>query len=265
VAKAADTPTAGDPDYGNPRARFGTPAECCEALVPGTCGDSFDCSGEKTNTKAKAADTATADTPGTPAECCEAPVPGTCGDSFDCSGEAKHTQAKAADTATADTPGTSAECCEAEPKKYVVESSATLQGVTLAVAISDEFKTAFQGGIAEQYSVSSSDVTIGTIVEVRRRLSGGVTIPFTITTTSASSAAGFKDVTVNTANVQAKILADYAAGPGTEDLSGMTVESMAEVQDVEKETELDGGGSATPTAAAGAATATLLLVLFANI
>jgi len=115
VAKAADTPTAGDPRGWGSRPG-GTPAECCEALVPGTCGDSIDCSGEETNTKAKAADTATADTPGTPAECCEAPVPGTCGDSFDCSGEAKHTQAKAADTATADTPGTSAECCEALPR-----------------------------------------------------------------------------------------------------------------------------------------------------
>jgi len=250
---------------GHPEAQSGEDnTACTPAPAPETtCGAAFDCSAATCcKNQAKAADTVTASDPGTAAECCEALVPGICGDSFDCTGEAKNTHAKAASTTTADTPGTSAECCEAEPKKYVVESSATLQGVTLAVANSDEFKTAFQGGIAEQYSVSSSDVTIGTIVEVRRRLSGGVTIPFTITTTSASSAEGFKDVTVNTANVQAKIVADYS---GSEDLGGMTVESMAEVQDVEKETELDGGGSATPTAAAGAATATLLLVLFANI
>jgi len=130
-----------------------------------------------------------------------------------------------------------------EPNKYVVESSATLQGVTLTVANSVEFKTAFKGGIAEQFAVSSSDVTIGTIVEGRRRLSGGVTIPFTITTTSASSAAGFKDVTVNTANIQTKILADYS---GAENLSEMTVESVEDVQDVETNPILSTAASRAP-------------------
>jgi len=38
-----------------------------------TCGASFDCSGEVTNTQAKAASTGTADYKGTAAECCEAP------------------------------------------------------------------------------------------------------------------------------------------------------------------------------------------------
>ena len=118
-----------------------------------------------------------------------------------------------------------------ETKKYVVESSATLQGVTLTVANTDEFKTAFKAGIAEQYTVSSSAVTIGTIVEGRRRLSGGVTIPFTITTTDASTAEGFKTVTVSTANVQARI----QSYDGNENLAGMTVESMTEVQDVESQ------------------------------
>merc|ERR1740117_437131 len=126
---------------------------------------------------------------------------------------------------------------------HVVESSATLKGVTLAIANSAAFKTAFKAGIAEQYAVLSSDVTIGTIVEGRRRLSGGVTIPFTITTTSASSAAGFKDVTVNTANIQTKILADYS---GAENLSEMTVESVEDVQDVETNPILSTAASRAP-------------------
>jgi len=232
---------------------------------PGTCGENFDCTeipGFKNDVR-KAADTPTAgDTSssrgGTPAECCEALVPGTCGNNFDCSGEETNTISKAADTVTADTPGTANECCEAQT--YVGEASVTISGITLVIANSDAFKGAFKESIAEQYNgVSNSDVTIGTIVEGRRRLSGGVTIPYTITTTDASVAQAALAVTLDRSSLGIKIGEECQDDCG--EMGDMVVESTTEFQEV----KADGGGSTTPTAAAGAATATLLLVLFANI
>jgi len=232
---------------------------------PRTCGENFDCT-EKAGVRdvRKAADTVTAgDTEasrgGTPAECCEALVPGTCGNNFDCSGEETNTISKAADTPTADTPGTANECCE--PQTYVGEASVTISGITLDVANSDAFKGAFKESIAEQYNgVSSSDVTIGTIVEGRRRLSGGVTIPYTITTTDASVAQAALTVNLQMSSLGIKIT-ETCGTDGCGSISGLQVDSKTEFQEV----KADEDGSATPTAAAGAATATLLLVLFANI
>jgi len=235
---------------------------------PRTCGEDYDCSNGGVKNVRKAADTVTAgDTPnsrgGTDAECCEALVPGTCGNNFDCSGEEPEEDgetvvAKTADTVTADTPGTANECCEAQT--YVGEASVTISGVTLTTAQSDAFKSAFKDGIAAQYSgVISSDVTIGTIVEGRRRLSGGVTIPYTITTTIAATAQAALAVTLDKTSLGIKISDECETNCG--DISGLQVDSTTEFQEV----KADEDDSATPTAAAGAATATLLLVLFANI
>jgi len=142
---------------------------------------------------------------------------------------------------------------------YVGEASVTISGVTLTTAQSANFKVAFIKGIAAQYSgVISSDVTIGTIVEGRRRLSGGVTIPYTITTTIAATAQAALAVTLDKTSLGIKI-SDECTNCG--DISGLQVDSTTEFQEV----KADEDGSATPTAAAGAATATLLLVLFANI
>jgi len=136
----------------------------------------------------------------------------------------------------------------------------TISGVTLTTAQSANFKVAFIKGIAAQYSgVISSDVTIGTIVEGRRRLSGGVTIPYTITTTIAATAQAALAVTLDRSSLGIKIGEECGANCG--EISGLQVDSTTELQEV----KADEDDSATPTAAAGAATATLLLVLFANI
>jgi len=236
---------------------------------PRTCGEDYDCSNGGVKNVRKAADTVTAgDTPnsrgGTDAECCEAFVPGTCGNNFDCSGEEPEEDgetvvAKAADTVTADTPGTANECCEAQT--YVGEASVTISGITLTTAQSDAFQLAFRTGIADQYGrwVTKEDVTIGTIVEGRRRLSGGVTIPYTITTTDASVAQAALAVNLQMSSLGIKI--SDTCGTDCGEIGSLQVDSATEFQEV----KADGGGSATPTAAAGAATATLLLVLFANI
>jgi len=186
-------------------------------------------------------------------------VPGTCGNNFDCSGEETNTISKAADTVTADTPGTANECCE--PQTYVGEASVTISGITLTTANLYNFQLALRTGIAEQYGsgVAKEDVTIGTIVEGRRRLSGGLTIPYTITTTDASVAQAALAVTLDRSGLGIKISDECGANCG--EISGLQVDSTTEFQEV----KADEDDSATPTAAAGAATATLLLVLFANI
>jgi len=196
-------------------------------------------------------------------------VPGTCGNNFYCSGEETgcgvggycNPVAAAADTVTPDTPGTVAECCEAQT--YVGEASVTISGITLTTAQSEAFQLAFRTGIADQYGrwVTKEDVTIGTIVEGRRRLSGGVTIPYTITTTDASVAEAALSVNLDKSSLKIKITEKCTQTGGCGEMGGIEVDSATEFQEV----KADGGGSATPTAAAGAATATLLLVLFANI
>jgi len=111
----------------------------------------------------------------------------------------------------------------------VIESSTTIGGVTLAVAETDAFKTAFQGSIAKQYDIIGSDVTVGTILEARRRLSSGVVIPFTIKTTGATAAQALKDVAIDTTSLQESIVAEYT---GLENLGELTVEGMEALQDI---------------------------------
>jgi hypothetical protein len=103
---------------------------------------------------------------------------------------------------------------------FSLAAAAEVSGVTIEVANTNAFQTAFKSGLSNILSVSVSDIGItGVSATSRRRLIGataGVSVDYIVYASSAAALTAVADTTVASADVVTAIKADYA---GPADLS----------------------------------------------
>jgi hypothetical protein len=108
---------------------------------------------------------------------------------------------------------------------YTVSGSATLGGVTAAVAAQDEFKNAFKSALATVYAVSPSSITIGTITENKRRRLATIAIAYAISVSTEAMANGVAAKAVSSALLVTATKAVYAGDSAA--LAEMSVTALA--------------------------------------
>jgi hypothetical protein len=110
---------------------------------------------------------------------------------------------------------------------HTMSGSATLSGVTTAVAAEDLFKTAFKAALAAEYSVSATSIAIDTITETarRQRRLASLTIAYTITASNQAVATALAATTINTATLVTLTKASYTGTSSA--LSSMSITKVA--------------------------------------
>jgi hypothetical protein len=111
---------------------------------------------------------------------------------------------------------------------YTVSGSATLSGVTAAVAAEDPFEMAFKAALAKQYSVVATTITIGAITETtsrRQRRLASLSIAYTIKASSQRAAYTLVMAAVNTTTLATDTKASYTGTASA--LSSMSVTAVA--------------------------------------
>jgi hypothetical protein len=103
-----------------------------------------------------------------------------------------------------------------------VASSATLQGVAIEVAETDEFKHGFAEAIATQYGINAKNVEVGAVTPLRRKLSSGLQIKFTM---DVQDRAAIEAVEVDAGALVAATLDAFTGDAGL--LAAMSVSDLA--------------------------------------
>ena len=148
---------------------------------------------------------------------------------------------------------------------YIVSGSVTLSGVTAAVAEEDAFQTAFKAGLAMQYTIDATDITIGEITETtsrRHRRLAALSIAYTIKASSQTAADTLVETPINEDDLVAKIKDSYT---GTSALSSMSVTAVATPTStsVAKMNAVDAGSDSSSSSLSTGSIAGIVVGLFA--